>query len=433
MNGKKTIHIISGGTISHIATHLALCAPAYGGTGRSLMNLCHTYCEELDVVMHETKMVTGKQQQERHGIWYGSKLETNDDVDRLISRIVEDLSVKIVFMPVALCDFEVNRIESDAGVRPEPIGKNALRLSTHDNIHEYKLVLKAAEKIIRKVRAKRKDIFLVGFKTTDGVDDQKQYLAGLHLLKEASCNLVLANDVKTKLNMVITPEEARYHVTTDRYEALKGLVEMAKMRSHLTFTRSTVVAGEPVPWSSDIVPKALREVVDHCIKQNAYKPFRGATVGHFAAKLAQDTFITSQRKTNFNDLEKIGLVRIKTDGPDTVLAYGAKPSVGGQSQRIVFSEHPEYDCIVHFHCPLKPESNVPTVSQREYECGSHQCGQNTSNGLKKYCENGHTFSAVFLDQHGPNIVFNSKIDPQIIIEFINQNFDLSAKTGGYVS
>jgi sorbitol-specific phosphotransferase system component IIA len=186
-----------------------------------------------------------------------------------------------------------------------------------------------------------------------------------------------------------------------------------------------------VPWNDPIVPPTLRAVVDYCISKNAYKPFRGATVGHFAAKLASDTFITSQRKTNFNDLEKIGLVRIKTDGPDTVLAYGAKPSVGGQSQRIVFSEHPEYDCIVHFHCPIKPGSQVPTVSQREYECGSHQCGQNTSNGLKEF---GHgTFSAVYLDQHGPNIVFNSQIDPQVIIRFIEENFDLSAKTGGYVS
>jgi len=443
MNGKKSIHIISGGTIQHIATHLALCAPAYGGTGRQLLNICHSYCEELEVVLHETKMVTGTPVHQRNsGIWYGSRLETNEDVDRLIGRIVEDLSVKILFMPVALCDFKPHAIggllldeKSDGFWSDREFSKTGPRLNTSSFSQENPLGLQLvpAEKIIKKVRAKRKDIFLVGFKTTDGMTEDQMYIAGLGLLKGASCNLVLANDMKTRLNMVITPEEARYHVTDDRYQALKGLVEMAKLRSHLTFTRSTVVAGEPVPWSDPVVPQALREVVNFCIAQNAYKPFRGATVGHFAAKLSQDTFITSQRKTNFNDLDKIGLVRIKTDGPDTVLAYGAKPSVGGQSQRIVFSEHPEYDCIVHFHCPLKPESNVPTVSQREYECGSHQCGQNTSNGLKKYWENGHTFSAVYLDQHGPNIVFNSKIDPRIIIEFIKENFDLTAKTGGYVS
>lgn len=434
MNGKKTIHIISGGTVQHIATHLALCAPAYGGTGRRLANICRNECSDLDVMLHETKMVMGAQRTDA-GIWYGGRLETNEDVDRLIGRMVEDLSVKIVFMPVALCDFKPHKIGVEDGQdgfwSERGFGKDGKRIQTSMFSEDSPLGLQLvpAEKIIKKVRAKRKDIFLVGFKTTDGMTEDQMYLAGLGLLKGASCNLVLANDMKTRLNMVITPEEARYHVTTDRYQALKGLVEMAKMRSHLTFTRSTVVAGEPVPWSSDIVPQALRDVVNYCIQQNAYKPFRGATVGHFAAKLSQDTFITSQRKTNFNDLEKIGLVRIKTDGPDTVLAYGAKPSVGGQSQRIVFSEHPEYDCIVHFHCPIKPGSQVPTVSQREYECGSHQCGQNTSNGLKRFGE----FSAVYLDQHGPNIVFNSKIDPQVIIRFIEENFDLAAKTGGYVS
>lgn len=435
MNTKKTIHIISGGTMSPIATHLGLHARAFGTTGRKLQSICGYDIPELEVVLHETKMVTGGRDNERrNGTWYDGQLETNDDVKRLIRSLKNDLSVKIVFMPVALCDFDVknyNRFAEEPGSVQREIGKNATRLKTSDG--DIWLHLTPAEKLIPTVRQGRKDIFLVGFKTTDGVSEDEMYIAGLNLLKEGSCNLVLANDVKTKMNMVITPEEARYHVTEDRYEALKGLVEMAKLRSHLTFTRSTVIAGEPIQWEADIVPPALRKVVDYCIEQNAYKPFRGATVGHFAAKLAQDTFITSQRKTNFNDLKKIGLVLIKTDGPDTVLAYGAKPSVGGQSQRIVFNEHPEFDCIVHFHCPLSGwgKDGVPVVSQREYECGSHQCGQNTSRGLKLF-RNGQ-IACVMLDQHGPNIVFNSKIDPQVVIEFIEENFNLTMKTGGYVT
>lgn len=37
-----------------------------------------------------------------------------------------------------------------------------------------------------------------------------------------------------------------------------------------------------------------------------------------------------------------------------------------------------------------------------------------------------------LDQHGPNVVFNSSTDPRKVIDFIERNFDLSAKTGGYI-
>ena len=142
-------------------------------------------------------------------------------------------------------------------------------------------------------------------------------------------------------------------------------------------------------------------------------------------KISEKEFLTSIRKSNFNDLAKNGLVRVITDTEDTVIAYGAKPSVGGQSQRIIFSEHNDYDCIVHFHCPIKEGSDVPVISQREYECGSHECGQNTSNGLKKF----DNLSAVMLDNHGPNIVFHHSINPEEVIAFIQKNFDLSGEHG----
>lgn len=445
--GNKTIHIIAGGTISPVAPHMSLTAAAYGKVGYQLARLCAELMPDLDAVLYRTKMAGG------------NKLETNSDVAELLTKLKADTGVKIIFMPVALCDFDVVKIEGydnsgweDLGA----IGKDRRRLETSQG--EHRLTLRPAPKLLPTIRNGRKDIFLVGFKTTSGATEEQQYLAGLNLLKASSCNLVLANDLKTRKNMIITPEEARYPVRngvpyaiTDRETAMRELVEMTKLRSHLTFTRSTVVAGEPVSWDNSLVPATLRRVVNHCIEKNAYKPFRGATVGHFAVKLSDNQFLTSQRKTNFNDLHKIGLVRIKTDGPDTVLAYGAKPSVGGQSQRIVFSEHPGLDCIVHFHCPLKPcmgchrkdwacacnrtlgRTTIPVVSQREYECGSHQCGQNTSRGLKEIKLRSGSIWVVMLDQHGPNIVFSRDIDPQDVCDFIDANFDLDAKTGGYVS
>ena len=339
-------------------------------------------------------------------------------------KLKEDMDTKVIFFNVGLCDYD-GLIMEDGGYTAS--GKYADRLHTSNGTQMMELIPK--EKILKDIRTGRKDIFLVAFKTTCGATEDEQYLAGLNLLKKGSCNLVLANDVKTRVNMIITPEEARYHVTTDRWEALTQLVDMTYYRSHLTFTRSTVVAGEPVKWDSELVYPTLRKVVDYCIGLNAYKPFNGATVGHFACKITETEFLTSIRKSNFNDLAKNGLVRVTTDGPDSVIAYGAKPSVGGQSQRYVFKQHPDYDCIVHFHCPIKEGSEVPTVSQREYECGSHECGQNTSNGLKKF----GNLSAVYLDNHGPNIVFNHSIDPYEVIQFINENFDLSDKTGGPVS
>lgn len=422
----KKVYILGGGTVSHLTSHLALAAPAYGETAQKLYQLATEKMPELDVQCHLTRMAGGN-----------PALETNEDIGRWVEAVIKQAETKIIFFNPAMVDFNGFVYPDHDHLRRDdalPRGKYATRLKSNQ---EYMMSLEPADKVLDKIRKFRKDITLVAFKTTCGATEQEQYLAGLNLLKRASCNLVLANDVKTRVNMIITPEEARYHVTTDRDEALKNLVDMAYLRSHLTFTRSTVVSGDPVPWNSAMVPASLRAVVNHCISRGAYKPFRGATVGHFAARLAADTFLTSKRKTNFNNIDQLGLVLVKTDGPDQVIAYGAKPSVGGQSQRIVFEENPQYDCIVHFHCPIKPTSVVPTVSQREFECGSHECGENTSRGLGHFVRSNDkgtfTFKAVYLDQHGPNIVFHREVDPQIIAEFIEENFDLEAKTGGYVT
>lgn len=440
---RKKVIIIGGGTISYVRNHLALCMPAFGQTARQLQYYSQQkfFCK-MDVELKLTQMAD-----------HNSDLVTNEDVSEFVDNIVADTAVKVVFFNVGLCDFDGSIVDWIGNVGMDPVntpsGKYEPRLKSNTT---YAMGLTPSEKIVKKIRKTRKDIFLIAFKTTCGASEQDQYSAGLNLLKANSCNLVLANDTKTRVNMIITPEEAKYHITTDRLEALTQLVDMTYLRSHLTFTRSTVVSGEPVSWSSDLIPENLRKVVNYCVNRGAYKPFRGATVGHFACKLNENDiphtvnkddvtrnyFLTSIRKSNFNDIENSGLVLIETDGPDSVIAYGARPSVGGQSQRIVFTEHEGYDCIVHFHCPIKEGSQVPQVSQREYECGSHECGRNTSNGLKEFVVEDftgtlYTIKAVFLKEHGPNIVFNRNVPFYAVAQFIETNFELTGKTGGYVN
>lgn len=413
---QRQIHIVGGGTIAPIREHLSLSARAYGNTAKRIGELCQTYWPGLGVNLHLTRMADP-----------ASDIETVTDLQKLAHNLITDFKTKVVFWSPAIVDFEgqIGDVQS---------ALHADRLSS-DN--DQTLNLTPAKKLVTMFRRDsidgmrpRKDIFAVGFKTTTGASPEEQYSSGLKLVKHASLNLVLANDTITRNNMVVTPEEAAYHETTDREIALRGLLEMSYLRSQLSFTESTVVAGEPVDWNSEQVYPALREVVNYCIEHGAYKPFLGVTAGHFAAKVGEKEFLTSRRKTNFNNLSTTGLVKVVTDGPDKVVALGAKPSVGGQSQRIVFEQHPEKDCIVHFHCPPKPGSIVPTVSQREFECGSHECGENTSKGLRTM-DDGE-IEAVYLDKHGPNIVFNHTTNPRKVIDFIEKNFDLSAKTGGYV-
>jgi hypothetical protein len=357
-------------------------------------------------------------------------LETNEDLEKLIDWLILQPETKGIVMAAAVCDWEAEAFAYWDDAVPDwngPVGKKAPRLQTsRGNI---KLSLAPADKLIGKIRKVR-----------------------LH----------------THVNMVITPEEAKYHVGKDRKKAIKGLCEMIAMRSQLHFTRSTVIDGDTIPWNADAVPANLRKVVNHMIKRGAYKPFKGKTVGHFATRGPKDGIIyTSRRKTNFNNLPEDGLLRIDTVGDDQVIAHGAKPSVGGQSQRIVFEEHPDVDCIVHAHVPLRERTSGPRGStgdwwvpdlpppggvvtyastmdedpsrdnrtfqirsQRPYECGSHECGRSTSEGLQEMWPG---IKAVMLDEHGPNICFSKDTDPDMVIEFIERYWDLEAKTGGPVS
>lgn len=409
-----SIHILGGGTYFDVRPHLSLAARARGTTARTIESLISYWPNEL---FHDQELWPRLTLTSMGNV--DSSLVTNDDVAKYVDKLVADPDTKVIFMSVAMCDFE--------GDVDQLAGKDKPRLSSS---LDHKMWLTASDKVIKRIRKERKDIFLVGFKTTAGATPQEQFDAGLRLLKQNSCNLVLANDYHTKLNMVVTPEEAPYHVTDNRDEALRGLVEMTGLRCGLRYTRSTVEEGELVDWTSHQVPDALRIVVDHCVARGAYKPFLGKTAGHFAFKVSDSEFLTSRRKTNYN--ESMDLCRVKLDGDDKVIAKGHKPSVGGQSQRLIFNMYPEMDSIVHFHCPMKPDAKheVPIREQRPYECGSHECGQNTADGLEVVEEDVYSkILAVHLDGHGPNIVFNSKtVDPATLIDFIERSFDLDGTT-----
>lgn len=427
------VHIIGGGTIVHVRPHFALAAPAYGTAARELYEII----TQLYPAGVNSEGISLFNSAHLHLSYMagGDAFETNDDLERLLGFIRREAERSLVFLNAAVCDFVPS-----ADFQP---GKHQPRLQTSEG--NFSLPLTPSKKVVHLLRSKhvsrpRKDIFLVAFKTTTGAADDEMFLAGLKLLKEASCNLVFVNDIHRKRNMIVTPEQARYcyeaeyekDVPACRERLLQQLLVMALTRARSTFTRSTVVPGTMIDWNSDSVYPALRAVVDHCIVKGAYKDLlgRGATVGHFAQKLeGENDFLTSARNTNFNKMGRgLGLVYVEAEGDDRVTAHGHKPSVGGQSQRIIFREHPGTDCIVHFHCPPRPEvsDSLPVRSQWRHECGSHECGQNTSDGLVEV-EPG--IKVVYLDKHGPNIVFNHEIDPQRVISFIDRHFDLSKHTG----
>ncbi len=413
---KKQILILGGGTTFHVRPHLALSAPAYGKTAREIYArlLARTSANIYDKELYLTKMADP--------VW--GQGETNQDVDNYVTtRIINNPDAKIVFFSVALCDFEGTIL--DNGGNPTPSGKDQPRLRTAES-EQVTMSMVPSRKIIARIRKERKDIFLVGFKTTAGATEEEQYRIGLRLLKTTSCNLVLANDVHTRKNMIIAPELAKYSVTENRSEALNELVDITLARASNVFSRTEVLEGGLLNWQTQ-VPSTLTKVVDWCVSQGAYKPFNNVTVGHFGCRPQPGILWSSRRKKNFNLIEDRDLVEVDfRKNPEQQIARGAKPSAGARSQYIVLSKYTDLDCIVHFHCPLKPGvTTIPVRSQKYFECGSHQCGKNTADGMEMF---GTDIAAVMLDKHGPNIVFSSKTDPEKVIQFIRDHFDLTLAT-----
>ena len=113
----RKIHILGGGTISHVRPHLALTAAAYGSTAKKLEELCQDRFNDMDVQLHLTKMAnSGK-----------GNLETNDDISNLLDELVEDYSTKMVIMNAAIVDYSGNVIEKGYET---PSGKDQKRLKT---------------------------------------------------------------------------------------------------------------------------------------------------------------------------------------------------------------------------------------------------------------------------------------------------------------
>lgn len=409
---KPIAAVIGGGTLFHVRPHLALAAPAYGETARRLASLLEQRAPGYRTVLHLTRMAGG------------AELDTNQDIAELVAKLVADPAVKMLFLPAALCDFEA-AVLTESGT-PTASGKDQPRLRTAAGAAEVRMW--PADKVIGQVRRHRKDIFLIGFKTTAGATADEQFEAGLTLLKTASCNLVLANDLQTGMNMIVTPEQARYAVTHDRQAVLTELVDIAIARAGLHFTRTHIVPGQLLPWRAARIPYTFRRVVEHCIARGAYRPFRGVTVGHFAfaERSGAMHLWSSRRKQDFNSESGRDLVGVSISSEGQLIAGGAKPSAGTRSQYEVLRHFPDFDCIIHFHCPARPGSPIPRRSQRELECGSHECGENTWRGMTRLA--GGAIAAVMLDHHGPNILFRSTGDPRAVIAFIEEHFDLDRAT-----
>lgn len=169
--------IIGGGTFNHISCHLSLAAPAFGTTARQLAGIYKAQGVDVELVL--TKMAD-----------HTSKIVTNEDLANKIAQIAEDPDVSVVVMNAAVCDFEMDSPSEEQ------------RLSS---ACDYPVMLKGISgKIVKEFTKLRPDVVVVGFKTTSGARWTTQLSKAAMSLESNGLDIVMANDVTTKNNMVLT-------------------------------------------------------------------------------------------------------------------------------------------------------------------------------------------------------------------------------------
>src|SRR3990172_304590 len=110
--GNRVIEVIGGGTVFHVRNHLALTAPAYGSTARAIYRILDSMSE-----------FDGSAQAREYGGWpegmpYArlnltkmankgeGDLETNQDVERLVDKMIANPDTWMIFFNPALVDYE---------------------------------------------------------------------------------------------------------------------------------------------------------------------------------------------------------------------------------------------------------------------------------------------------------------------------------------
>lgn len=180
------IYLFGGGTISHVRSHLALCAPAYGTTVRKVSE--HLLQHGVPHRPVFTRMADPD-----------SRLETNEDVATALREVLADSDTSGIFFNVALCDY-VGEIDG------APSGKYAARLASRAG--QQSMTLRPADKLLGQIKATRPDILVIGSKTTANAPAVEQIQLSHRQIQETGVDYVLANDTVSRQCFLVSELDA---------------------------------------------------------------------------------------------------------------------------------------------------------------------------------------------------------------------------------
>ena len=175
----NNILIAGGGTVSHVRSHFALCAPAYGSAARALAGLLNgrARAELLLTAMANC----------------GQGPESSEELYQALREKLKTGSFTHCVMNAAVCDF-------DGQIGEVPSGKRAPRLKSRAGAAD--MQLRSAPKILGALAAEFPECSFTGFKTTSGSEPPEIQALASRQMAETGAALVFANDILTRENFL---------------------------------------------------------------------------------------------------------------------------------------------------------------------------------------------------------------------------------------
>jgi hypothetical protein len=209
----KHIYVVTGGTLVHVRPHFSLCAAAYGQVGSEIHDgltaglAARRRVDDFRVHLVRTRMAgpspaeTVAHLQE---LGVPPAPETNADLRTLVQAVTARAETAALVMAAAVCDFEPVELTVTGETGPQTttdFGKGQKRLH---HVRSATLALRPSEKLVDLVKSGRPEVCLVTFKTTAGLLESDLRAQAMQNLQRSRSDLVFANDIQHRLNLVVT-------------------------------------------------------------------------------------------------------------------------------------------------------------------------------------------------------------------------------------
>lgn len=241
----KYIYVVTGGTMVHVRPHFSLCAPAYGQVGAEIYDGLEARlarrqpAADLEVHLVRTRMAgstPAATAAHLQALGVPTAPETNAELKTLVQGITARPETVALVMAAAVCDFEPVELRVEpSGIAGHETSREGM--GTHAGSHRKllaagetgtktsttfgksqprlhhidtaTLTLRPTEKLVDLVKVDRPEVCLVTFKTTAGVSESELVAQATHNLHRSRSDLVFANDIQTRLNLVLTASGGR--------------------------------------------------------------------------------------------------------------------------------------------------------------------------------------------------------------------------------